>query len=219
MTEKFSLEDLFMKIIPGGILIGILFFLYGDSTDINLVKGLDFFYTFLFFTFSFLTGEVLQTIAHELEWIIYSFFKFYKPSEIFLYKNNPVVKSERIRQEIVIFLTLPPHDIELFNTEYKELPIVWWKRRKQDESQSSFWKLYTNVSGDNEIKIFNRSFLFVRAIVTLLIIVSVLFYFEDKMMFMSISIALFFLFLWRARGMARTLVFKTVMLNLKTQNK
>ena len=52
MTEKFSLEDLFIKIIPGGVLMGILYLMYGNQIDIELVKGLDFFYTFLFFTFS-----------------------------------------------------------------------------------------------------------------------------------------------------------------------
>ena len=88
MTEKFTLEDLFIKIIPGGVLIGVLYFIYSDTINLKLEKGFDFFYTFLFFTFSFLAGEVIQTITHELEWIIFSFFKFYKPSEIFLYKKN-----------------------------------------------------------------------------------------------------------------------------------
>jgi hypothetical protein len=218
MTENFTLEDLFIKIIPGGVLIGILYFIYGDALGVNLVKGLDFFYTFLFFTFSFLMGEVLQTIAHEFEWMIFSFFKFYKPSEIFLYKDNPVLKNEHIRQRIIDYLTLSDDEQNSFNKEYKELPLFWWKREKQNKAQSYFWKLYTKVSAENEMRKFNRGYLLTRAINIVLIISSVIFYIESNKLLMFSAILLFILFLWRARGMARTLVFKTIMLNLKEQN-
>ena len=216
MTEKFSLEDLFIKIIPGGVLMGILYLMYGNQIDIELVKGLDFFYTFLFFTFSFLAGELIQIIARELEWIIYLFFKFYKPSEIFIYKNNPVLKNKHIRDKLITHLSLDTNDQTYFSKEYKDLPLFWWKREKQDKSQSLFWKLYTKVSSDNEMKIFNRNFLFVRAITFVFLFISILFYIEENIKFSLISASLFILFLWRARGMARTLVFKTVLLNLKT---
>ena len=162
MTEKFTLEDLLIKIIPGGVLIGVLYFLFSDQIYLKIEKGLDFFYTFLFFTFSFLAGEVIQTIAHELEWIIYSFFKFYKPSEVFLYKENPVLKNEHIRQRLINHIELEPSEIETFEKTYKELPILWWKREKQKKTQSIFWKLYSEVSSETEIKVFNRNFLFGR---------------------------------------------------------
>ena len=160
MTEKFTLEDLLIKIIPGGVLIGVLFFLFSNQIDLKIEKGLDFFYTFLFFIFSFLAGEVIQTIAHELEWIIFSFFKFYKPSEVFLYKDNPVLKNEHIRQRLFKHLNLDSAVQNNFEKTYRELPLWWWKREKQDESQGIFWKLYSEVSAEAEIKIFNRSFLF-----------------------------------------------------------
>ncbi len=215
MTEKFTIEDLFIRIIPGGVLIGILFLIYRNSIDLKLIKELDFFYTFLFFTFSFLVGEILQTIAHQLECIIYIFFKFYKPSEVFLYKDNPVIKNNRIRQNLIKYLSLPSEEIEKFNKNYKELPILWWKREKQNISQSYFWKLYSNISNDNEIKVFNRSYLFIRAITVLFIFFIILFYIEKNTTFTLTSLILFILFLWRARGMARMLVFKTVLLNLR----
>jgi len=185
----------------------------------NIEQGLDFFYTFLFFTFSFLAGEVIQTIAHELEWIIFSFFKFYKPSEVFLYKGNPVLKNNHIRERIINHLSLSTEEQDYFNKEYKDLPLLWWKRRKQYKSQSLFWELYTNVSTESEIKTFNRNYLLVRAITFSLIVTSIVFYFNDSMHLFISAIILFILFLWRARGMARTLVFKTIMLNLKNQNK
>lgn len=216
MNEKFPLEDLFMKIMPGGVIIGLLYFIYGDLIEMKIIKGLDFFYTFIFFTFSYLMGEVIQTIAHQLEWIVFVFFKFYKPSEIFLYKNNPILNNnEYIRQDLLVKLSLDPASVTSFDTEYKKLPLLWWKRKKQDKAQSCFWKLYSNVCAESEIKAFNRSYIFVRAVVFIFIILSILFGFNANYDFMLLSIVLFILFLWRARGMSRNLVFKTVMLNLK----
>lgn len=217
MTEKFTLEDLFIKIIPGGVLIGVLYFLFSDQIDLKIEKGLDFFYTFLFFTFSFLAGEVIQTIAHELEWMIYSFFKFYKPSEVFLYKENPVLKNEHIRQRLFEHLSLDSAEQNQFDKTYKELPLVWWKREKQKKAQSLFWKLYSEVSAESEIKAFNRNFLFVRAITFVSLGIALLFMAKENNELAITALILFFLFLWRARGMARTLVFKTVMLNLKSK--
>ena len=218
MTEKFTLEDLFIKIIPGGVLIGVLFFLYSDTINLKLEKGFDFFYTFLFFTFSFLAGQVIQTIAHELEWIIFSFFKFYKPSEIFLYKENPVLKNEYIRQQLFEHLSIDINDQNYFSKTYKELPLFWWKREKQNKAQSIFWKLYTKISGESEIKTFNRNFLLVRAITFTALGISILLLLQFKYELAITAFILFALFLWRARGMARTLVFKTVILNLKNNN-
>ncbi len=215
MTEKFTLEDLLIKIIPGGVLIGVLYFLFSEQIDLKINKGLDFFYTFLFFTFSFLAGEVIQTIAHELEWMIYSFFKFYKPSEVFLYKENPVLKNEYIRQQLFNHLDLEPSELKAFEKTYKDLPLIWWKREKQNKTQSIFWKLYSEVSSETEIKVFNRNFLFVRAVTFVALGISILFLYKEINQLAIVSALLFVLFLWRARGMARNLVFKTIMLNLK----
>lgn len=214
MTEKFSLDDLFMKVIPGGILIGVLYFLYFNTSTTQLQKGLDFFYTFLFFTFSYLAGEIIQTVAHQLEFLINIFFKFYKPSHIFLYKKNPIFKNEKTRDELISKLNLDPNEQSQFSKDYKD--IHWFFRREKTSiSQAYFGKLYHKYSNDPEIKIFNRGYLLVRGVITISITTSILFYIEDKITLMYCSIGLFFLFLWRGRGMARTLVYKTVMLNLK----
>ncbi|MGD9930062.1 MAG: hypothetical protein AB7U05_08580 [Mangrovibacterium sp.] len=218
MTEKFTLEDLFIKIIPGGVLIGVLYFLYYNAINLEFEKGLDFFYTFLFFTFSFLAGEVIQTIAHELEWIIFSFFKFYKPSEIFLYKDNPVLKNEHIRQQLFVHLSFDVDEQYQFEKAYKELPLPWWKREKQSKAQSIFWKLYSEISSESEIKTFNRNFLLVRAITFTALGICILLFVKTNYELAILALILFALFLWRARGMARTLVFKTVILNLKKNN-
>lgn len=215
MKEGFSIEDLFIKIIPGGFLIGVLYFLYSDKIPLKIDAGLDFFYTFLFFTFAYLTGEVIQTISNELKRLIYIFFKFYQPSEIFLYKNNPIIKSEHNREDVIKELKLNEEDIIFYNTEYKDLPWFFGKTDSNCKCNISFWKLYTKVSNTEEVKAFNRGFLLVRGITFTLLSLSIIFLVKKIFILSIISFVLFLLFLWRARGMARTLIFKTVMLNLK----
>ncbi len=214
MKDKFTIEDLFMKIIPGGVMLGMLYFTFGEKLTISLEKGLDFFYTFMFFTFSYLLGEIIQTISHELEWMVFSFFKFYKPSEIFLYKENPVLKNELIRSQILKVLEIPSESE--FNISYKSLPL-FRKRQKQKKAQSFFWQLYSNISDLEELKTFNRNYLLVRAILVVCLSSAIIFFIEENRILMYVSSSLWLFFLWRARGMARTLVFKTVLLNLKNK--
>lgn len=212
MKDKFTLEDFLIKIIPGGILLGVLYFLYGLT--INIPKELDIFTTTIFLVFAFLTGEIIQTIAHEFEWLIDVFYKFYRPSKIFLYKNNPILKNENIRENIIEHLSLSESEKKLFEMEYKNLP-VFRKRKKQEISQGYFWKLYSNVYNEPIISVFNRNYLYIRAIVFLFAILTLLFLLNDYIQLFYLCLVLFLIFLWRARGMARTLVFKTVILNLK----
>lgn len=213
MTEKFTLEDLFIRIIPGGVLVGVLYFSYSKEINIEFIKGLDFLYTFIFFTFSYLVGEIIQTIARILEPIIYVFFKFYKPSKIFLYKNNPVLNSNYQRDKIMELLH--EESLDGFDEEYKNIPYVPRNKELDDRSQGIFMKLYTKVSSDSEIKIFNRGYLLIRAITFMSLFVSIFFITQSNCQLSLVFGVVFLLFLWRARGMARTLVYKTVLINLK----
>lgn len=216
MTDKFSIEDLMIKILPGGFLLAVIYFIFYNKVHVNFVDNLDFFYTFLFFCSAFIAGELLQTIAHEIEWIIDIFFKFRRPSEIFLYKNNPIIKSEHKRDEAIEKFNLSEEYLNIFNKDYSNLSIFWWKKdKKHDEiSQSIFWRLYSKVSDNDEIKASNRNYLFIRVITIEFLLISILLY--SKFFALSIlSAVIFLVFLWRARGIARGLVFKTVLLNLK----
>ena len=215
MTEKFTIEDLFIRIIPGGVFISFLFFMYGDSLDLTQLKGMDILFTFLFFVFSFLLGELLQTLAHLIERVIYIFFRFYKPSEIFIFKNNPIINNENIRLKIVEYLSLSQKDPELCEMEYKQLPVFKKNKKVQKKVQSYFWQLYTDISSEKEIQIFNRSYLLIRAITFEFILMAVFLLIERNFSLVFVSLGIFLIFLWRARGMARMLVFKTVLINLK----
>lgn len=217
MTEKFSIEDLIIKVMPGGFLLAIVYFLFGNKIQLTFVDNLDFFYTFLFFCSAFIVGELLQTIAHEIEWIIDIFFKFRRPSEVFLYKNNPILKNNHQRDEIMQQLALKDDKAKNFDKDYSKLSILWWKKDKESNelSQSVFWKLYSRVSDIEEIKTANRNYLFVRVITIEFLLIATLLL-SDKNYFWAITSTLFCLiFLWRSRGIARGLVFKTVLLNLK----
>ena len=98
MHNKFTPEELIIRVIPGGFLLAVIFFAFGDDTILNLNNNLGFLYTFLFFCSAFIIGELLQTLAHEMEWMTDIFFKFRRPSKIFLYKNNPVIKNKYQRE-------------------------------------------------------------------------------------------------------------------------
>ena len=207
MSDKFSIEDLIMKVMPGGFLLATLYFLLREKIQFNFIENLDFFYTFLFFCSAYIIGELLQTVAHEIEWIIDIFFKLRRPSEIFLYKNNPITKSEYKRNELMKELKL----------EYSGLSFWWWKKNKKSDevSQSIFWRLYSRVNQTDEIKIAKRNYLFVRVMILEFLLIGI-FFIIDKNYYLSILSFLFCtIFLWRSRGTARGLVFKTILLNLK----
>lgn len=219
MSDKFTIEDLMIKIMPGGFFIAVVYFLFRDKISLTLVDNLDFLYTFLFFCSAFIVGEILQTIAHLNEWIIDLFFKRRRPSNIFLYNNNPVLKSREKRVELMNKLSLSTEDVSGFNKNYKELS--FWKKKRDKKydniSQSIFWRLYSNVSDSEEIKSSNRNYLFVRGITIELIIISIILLICKNYYFSSGALAIGIIFLWRARGLARGLVFKTVLLNLKNK--
>lgn len=219
MSDKFTVEDLMIKIMPGGFFIAVVYFLFIDQISLTLVDSLDFLYTFLFFCSAFILGEILQTIAHLNEWIVDLFFKRRRPSNIFLYKNNPVLKSKEKRLELIDMLSLSPEDVIGFDKDYKELS--FWKKKRDKKydniSQSIFWKLYSNISDSEEIKSSNRNYLFVRGITIELIIISIILLICKNYYFFTGTLVVGIIFLWRARGLARGLVFKTVLLNLKNK--
>ncbi len=216
MNDKFSIEELMIRVLPGGFLLAFVFFQFELGTKIVIDQNLDFLYTFLFFCSAFIVGELLQTVAHELEFVIDIFFKFRRPSQIFLYKNNPVLKSEHKRDDLLEHLSLTEEKLAPFKVDYSDLPIIFKRKKKDDDlSQSIFWKLYSEVSTTEEIKICNRNYLFSRVMSVSFLITAIILFAEKNMTPAIISLLIFMMFLWRSRGVARGLVFKTVLLNLK----
>lgn len=217
MIEKFSIEDLIIRIMPGGFLLAVLIWLFFDNTKYTISQDLDFLYTFIFFCTSYIIGELIQTITHEVEWIINIFFRLYRPSEVFLYKENPVLKNEKTRNEIMLRLNLGNNEKRLFEKKYCELPILWWKKDKKERqiSQNSFMKLYSRVSNTEEIKISNRNYLFSRVMVVEFLTIFIVLAIKNYHNLLIVLALLSVVFLWRSRGIARGLVEKTVYLNTK----
>lgn len=202
--------------MPGGFLLTIVFFVFADNIQLNTGGDLDFLYTFFFFCSAFIIGELLQTLVREFEWIIDIFFKFRRPSKVFLYKNNPVINSTYKRKELLRYLNLSKNNLGIFNQDYSDISRIFGRKKENDDlSQSIFWKLYSDVSNTDEIRISNRNYLFIRVIMIEFLLLSILFLLNNNVNFSVISITIFLLFLWRSRGVARGLVFKTVLLNLK----
>ena len=218
MLEKFSIDEFMIRVMPGGVFLAVLYFLYGKYFSLAITESNDLLYTFIFFCVSFIIGELLQTLAHESEWIIDIFFKFRRPSEIFLYKNNPVLKSDHQRNNVIKHLKLSEDEKQIFNTDYKKLSFLKvWKidRGNNAISQSIFWTLYSQVSDLDEIKTSNRGYLFVRVTMLLFLLITILLFINYNINLGLISLGVFIIFLWRSRGYARGLVFKIVLLNLK----
>lgn len=215
MIEKFSIDEITFRVLPGGFFLSIFYFMYGSSINLELNENLDFLYTFIFFCSAFIVGELFQTIAHSMEWIIDIFFKFKRPSEIFLYKNNPVITNEDRRDKIVEHLKLTDKELEVFNIDYND--ISRWRRNKKNNelTQSKFWQLYGIVSETEELKLSKRGYHFVRVIMVEFMFLSALFFWNNYIYIGVSSVLVFLIFLWRSRGYARGLVFKTVQANLK----
>lgn len=213
MLDKFSIDELMIKVMPWGFFLWILLFLFWDIISFELDEKLDFFYTFVFFCVAFITWEILQTIAHEIEGIVDIFFKFLRPSEIFLYKWNPII-SDKKRWVIIEKLNIPPNELQEIDKSYKDIPFL--KKRKQFQSwislsQHYFWQLYSQVRGSDEIKTVNRGYLFVRVMMTAFFLLSVIAILACHSTLSILLGLLSLIFLWRSRGCAKSLVFNTVL--------
>ena len=214
MKDGFSLDEYLIKIMPGGCLLYVLWLFFWDIIHIELDWNYDVLSSFIFLCISYIVWEVLQTIAHYFEFIINFRFKFRKPSEIFLYKNNPVIKKENKRKELISLLNLGKEENKIFESEYSQLPYLkFWKINKENNalSQSYFRTIYCWVKNNPEIKCSNRNYLFVRAILLVFIILTILLIYHGYNTFSRISFALTIILFFRARGMARQLIFNSVL--------
>ncbi len=218
MLDKFSFEDLMIRVMPGGLLLGVALALYSETFSVYFNQDLDFLYTFLFFCAAFIAGEVLQTLAHSLEFFVDIFFRMRRPSKVFLYKQNPVLKSDYKREELLKLLDLNTNERALIDREYSDIPLIFKgddTKQADDLSQSIFWRLYSKVSSTSEIVQSNASYLFCRVIFLVFLLVGLLLFTQDYRELSVIAFAIALIFLWRARGVARGLVHKIIQLNLK----
>lgn len=213
-NEKITIEDLLIRILPGGFLVVLVFFVSNVESKLNV--KLDFLYSFFFICVAFIVGEILQTIAHSVEFFANTFFKGYKPSEVFLYKNNPILLSEKIRQKLISSLELTDEEKGTFDKEYKEVKLIASKKDKARKlSQSYFWKMYSKVEDDEKIKRSNLNYLFVRVITIDFLIAFAYLMSKGFLNYGIFAFVIFLIFMWRARGLARGLVFKSVLIYIK----
>jgi len=213
-TEKITIEDLLIRVLPGGFLVVLVFFVSNVESTLNV--KLDFLYAFFFICVAFIVGEVLQTIAHSMEFVVNIFFKGYKPSEIFLYKNNPVLFGENARQKLFSSLELSDEEREIFNKEYKNVSLISSKKSQARQiSQSYFWKLYAKVEDDDKIRRSNVNYLFARVIMIDFLVAFIYLMLNNFLNYGLAAFLIFLIFMWRSRGLARGLVFKSALIYIK----
>lgn len=215
-SGKITAEDFMIRVLPGGFFLAVLFFGFNMQNRIITIGGnFDFLYSFLFFCTAFMLGEVLQTIAHSFEFIVDVFFKGYRPSEIFLYKNNPIIKDDKTQDEIMEKLNLSKDEKEFFEKDYKSLPLICAKNDAiRKTGQRFFWKVFGNTENDPSVKRSNINYLFLRVIMVEFLILSYILTFINNIAAL-LFFTVFIILLWRARGLARGLVFKSAMIYLK----
>ncbi len=213
MPYKFETNDLLIRIIPGSLLTIVMFILFIGFNRISFLPKLDFLYTSTFFALSFIAGEVLQTFVHYFEFIIDIFYKGYRPSEIFLYKDNPIVKNN-YRNKLISRLKINKEEREIIDRlAYSELPLICGKDdNKRIITQKYFWKIWSKVGENSSLTRTNINYLFVRVIMVDFLILSAILLLKNYLILSTLSFVLSMIFLWRARGLAKGLVFKSVLL-------
>jgi len=212
--DKFSIDEYMVKIMPWWALILILCLFFWSNAPIQFWWEYDVLYAFVFICLSYIAWEILQTVSHLLDFVINVWFKFRKPTEVFLYKENPVLKNEHKRKEILEALKVGEEIEEILNIEYKDLNwLKFWKISKKNNAilQSFFWTIYTSVKNNPEIKQWHINYLFLRAIILDCLVLSILSFYYGYPALAWISLIVLIILFWRARWLARWSVFNAVL--------
>lgn len=210
LNEQFTIDHLLTRVLPGGFVIGLVFFVSGTQLPQN--QNFDFLYSFMFFCTAFIVGEILQTLSHETEFLVDVFFKGYRPSEIFLFQNNPIINNDGIRKKLIKKLDIPRQHRDVFERSYSDIPVIMEKKAKERQiSQEIFWNMYSKVETDENVKRTNINYLFTRIMATTFLLACAYLLFCNLLIYGLISFVIFAIFVWRARGLARGLVFKSAL--------
>lgn len=226
MFEKISYNNALIIFIPGWFILSvfiIIFYLKFPNSNLNL-PDYDLLLSFMFFALSLTIWEILQTFARWLDKIINIFFKWYRPSEIFLLKDNPIINEFNRLKFLKLIKLKKVHTIKLIN--YKKIKIISWVTVKNDNfsklSQWIFWEYYWKLDWNQKIINTNARYLFTRVMFVVFWFLWFLFLFIDIKWFSkeinilwSISFFISFLFIYRARWNAKGLINDLVILTIK----
>jgi hypothetical protein len=214
-SGKMTAEDLMIRVLPGGFFLSVLFFVFSLNNRIADSAGkFDFLYSFLFFCLAFMVGEILQIVAHLLEFLVDVFYKGYRPSEIFLYQNNPVI-GNKIISDLIDKLSLSKGDRRCLKKDYGDLPFICSKNHEGRRAvQKLFWEIFSVAEEFPAMQRSNVNYLFVRVVAVEFLLLAIILSVVSGLLSL-VSFLVFFCFLWRARGVAKGLVFKAVNIYLK----
>ena len=121
-----------------------------------------------------------------------------------------------IRGQLIKKFNLTDKEKELFEKKYSSIPLICPKKSIIRQcSQDQFWRIYANVEEVGSIRRANVSYLFTRVMIIVFLISCLYLFSNHLILYSTISLAIMTIFIWRAKGIARGLVFKTSLIYLK----
>ena len=63
MIKNFTIDDLMIRVMPGGFFLTVILFIFGGNIELALIDSLDFLYTFLFFLFCFYNWRIVTNFS------------------------------------------------------------------------------------------------------------------------------------------------------------
>ena len=76
MSDKFSIDEYMVKIMPWWALILILCLFFWEDVPVEFWWEYDVLYAFVFVCLSYIAWEIIQTLSHLLDFVINVWFKF-----------------------------------------------------------------------------------------------------------------------------------------------
>ena len=117
--------------------------------------------------------------------------------------------------DIIEKLNLSDDEKNFFNKTYKSLPVICSRSKDiRQKSQRLFWKIFSEVEGESIIQKSNVNYLFLRVIMTEFLLLAIILMWISQI-YAFVFLSIFLVSLWRARGLAKGLVLKSVNVYLK----
>lgn len=221
MENSFSRDDFMMKILPWWFFLWFLILFWEVNITFENPENYDFLFSFIFICFSFITWEILQILSHTdfFEFLaIKSWFRNRLPSEVFLYKNNPVISNED-RDKIVKKLKIKkdiPIDLEY---HYNNIPYERVKTKNYNVyNQKIFRIIYTPIKNTETIKKSNIYYLFLRSFLLELLFIDILLFYRWYLMYGIINLFISLIISKRLYNVSKKLIYHTVKETLYSKN-
>jgi hypothetical protein len=172
MFSLISKENFFITIVPGGSLLAYLLFIFNNSLklspQLSLWLGNEILTSFVFIALSLILGEIIQTIAHWLDFVTNCYFRFSQPSEIFLFEDNPVINELTRKKLLELLRTNTGKDYSSdFDLDYNKLcPCNKDYNAVKPLAHHAFMTIYKSCASE-QVKDTNIRYIYLRSLMAL----------------------------------------------------